>query len=130
MSSIFSDLNVRLNEVDNSDITVITDANAIKQSLIRLFNTEEGEIANFRIYGLPIKNFLHYPLNINTGTEIYDIIVQKINYFEQRVNVMSDLCEIIIDYTSSAIKIIMVVQIKSTGEILVLPTLSIIIKNG
>ena len=45
---INSDLNVRLQEVNPQDTTVIVDKEAVMQSIYRLWGTEEGEIPYYK----------------------------------------------------------------------------------
>ena len=62
VSYIFSDLNVRDEFVTDSKAVMIYDSTDIIQSVWRLLTTEEGEIPNFRNYGLDVKRYCQYPL--------------------------------------------------------------------
>ena len=57
VKTIYLDLNVRLDNVDNTDTMTIPDSKAVKQSLWRLLNTKEGEIPYYRSYGLDLEQF-------------------------------------------------------------------------
>ena len=59
---INSDLNVRLSQVNDKDVAIIVDKEAILQSIYRLLNTEEGEIPFYRSYGINLRQFLQKPL--------------------------------------------------------------------
>lgn len=122
---IYTDLNVRLPEVNSSDITVINDSQAIKQSLIRLTTIEEGEIYNFREYGLALKRYVHYPLIQSTADEIESHIKTKIARFETRVSIRDDLTTMVADYDNNIIEISIAVQIISTGELYLIPPVAV-----
>lgn len=127
LNVVYSDLNTRLSSVDSDDNTVITDSNAIKQSLIRLFKTEEGEIPNYRVYGLSLKKFLHYPLSDETAQDIYDEIEGKVRIFETRATIIDTLSTMTLAYDESSIKADIVAQVNNTGELITLPTLNIVV---
>ena len=84
---IFSDLNVRDEFVSDSTSVLIYDTEDIIQSVWRLLNTEEGEIPNYRNYGINVKQFLQYPLAYETIKDIYDYVKGKIETYETRVSV-------------------------------------------
>jgi phage baseplate assembly protein W len=125
MTYVYTDLNVRLDEVDPNDHMTITDSLAIKQSLIRLLNTREGEIPNYRAYGLNVRKFQQYPLNVNTGNEIFEHIKDKIDAFEKRVVVLDDESILNINYDEGNIGMQIYVQYNNTGEVIVLPNITI-----
>ena len=81
---IFKDLNVRDPYVTDSTDVMIYDSKVIVQSIWRLMNTEEGEIPNFRNYGLNIKQFMQYPLTEETVSSIYNYVKSRIEAFEDR----------------------------------------------
>ena len=72
---IFLDLNTRLSIIEPEDTMVVSDAQAIKQSLWRLFNTKEGEIPYFRGYGIDVEQFCQQPMNQDTAQEINEYIL-------------------------------------------------------
>lgn len=125
MSTLFSDLNVKLAEVNDSDTTIITDSDTIKQSLIRLIFTGEGTVPNFRRYGLDLTKFLHYPINTNTSQEIYEYIIRRIEYFEKRVTRNDNLSKAIFDFENGTINIKITLEVPSTNEIITLPIIPV-----
>lgn len=127
--SIFSDINLRIDDVDPKDNITIVDSNVVKQSLIRLVNTQVGEVWNYRIYGLDLKQFIHYPLTEATAIEIESYILDRIGRFEPNVTYRDDASETIIDYGSNYIYFKMAFQINSTGEMIILPTISLVVNQ-
>jgi phage baseplate assembly protein W len=115
--------------VDYSDNIVITDVNVIKQSLIRLVNTEVGEVWDYRAYGLNLKQYLHYPLTDATAREIESYILGRVEKFEPNVTYIDYASEITIDYNNNAIYFKLAYQLNATGEIITLPTISLIVNQ-
>ena len=112
---INSDLNVRLSQVNDKDVAIIVDKEAILQSLYRLFNTEEGEIPFYRSYGLNLRQFLQKPMGEALAKEIHEYVSGKITLYEQRVEVykVNATC----NFANSSVVLQYYVRIKSTGEI-------------
>ena len=117
---IFSDLNVRDEFVTDSRAVVIYDTTDIIQSVWRLLTTEEGEIPNFRNYGLDVKRYMQYPLTEDTVNEIYEYVRGKIETYETRVNVLR--ADVSINFEQGRISYNFLLELKSTGEIIKIPT--------
>jgi len=122
--SIFSDINLRIDQVDNTDSIAIYDTNVVKQSLIALVSTEVNEIWNMRPFGLNLKQFMHYPLIDVTAFEIETYITGKIAKFETSVTYLDYASQAIFDYNSNSIHFNLAYKINLTGEIIVLPTIT------
>ena len=120
---INSDLNVRLSQVNDKDVTVIVDKDAILQSLYRLFNTEVGEIPNYRGYGLDLKQFIQKPLGKALAQEINEYVSSKINMYEQRVEIYQ--VNAVSNFETASVILQYYVRIKTTGEIVGLEPLVI-----
>ena len=120
VSYIFSDLNVRDEFVTDSKAVMIYDSTDIIQSVWRLLTTEEGEIPNFRNYGLDVKRYCQYPLTEETIEEIYRYVKGKINTYEARVNVVK--AKVDVDFDSGLIFYNFILEIKATGETITIPT--------
>ena len=120
VSYIFSDLNVRDEFVTDSKAVMIYDSTDIVQSVWRLLTTEEGEIPNFRDYGLGIKQFLQYPLTEDTINLIYNYVKGKIERYEGRVDVIR--ADVRIDFENEIVSYSYVLRIKATGELVKIPT--------
>ena len=112
---INSDLNVRLQEVNSQDTTVIVDKEAVMQSIYRLWGTEEGEIPYYRGYGMNLKQFLQKPLGPMLASDIKEYVDGKIEAYEQRVEVYK--VNAASDYVSQSVILQYYVRIKTTGEI-------------
>lgn len=120
---INSDLNVRLPQVNDKDVTVIVDRDAILQSLYRLFNTEVGEIPNYRGYGLDLKQFIQKPLGKALAQEINEYVSSRINMYEQRVEIYQ--VNAVSNFETASVILQYYVRIKTTGEIVGLEPLVI-----
>lgn len=123
--SVLSDLSLHLTQVNNSDTVVCTDTQVLKQSLIRLTQTQQGEIYNYRAYGMDIKKWFQYPLTESTAREIESYVIGQISTFQSDVTYIDSASEIIIDYNNNYIKFNLVYQLNLTGEIISLPTISV-----
>ena len=76
---ILQDLNVRDPFVSDSTDFLLYDTKVVVQSIWRLITTEEGEIPNYRVYGLSIKKFCQYPLTQETIQLIYNYLHGQLN---------------------------------------------------
>ena len=119
MAYIFADLNVRDAFVSTSMDTLLYDTKVVVQSVWRLISTEEGEIPNFRGYGLNIKQFVHYPLTEDTIDMIYKYVKGKVQAYEGRADIIS--AQVGVDVLNGVIKMAFVLRVKSTGESVTLP---------
>lgn len=122
-SYIFSDLNVRDSFVSSSLETLLYDSKVVVQSVWRLINTVVGEIPNFRDYGLDIKQFLQFPLNKKTINDIYEYVSTRIEFFEDRAEVLNSVVDV--DFEQGIIFMKFVLRVKSTGEVVSLPLWSV-----
>lgn len=68
-----------------NDVDVSYDLNAVKNSLINLFNTLPGQRFLFPRYGLDLNQFLFLPITVDTGDLIGNLIYNSIVQFEPRV---------------------------------------------
>lgn len=120
---IFKDLNVRDPFVTDSTDVMIYDTKVIVQSIWRLMNTEEGEIPNFRNYGMNIKQFMQYPLTEDTINGIYRYIKGRIEAFEDRAQVIKS--DVDVDFEEGYIFMILYLRMKSTQDVVKLPMFTI-----
>ena len=72
---------------NGTDIMASFDLGAIKNSLQNLFNTLPGQRFLFPEYGLDLNQFLFQPITLNNAEFIGDVILQRIQIYEPRVNV-------------------------------------------
>ena len=117
---VFSDLNVRDPNVSASTEVMLYDTKTVIQGVWRLINTEEGEIPNFRQYGLSIKRFMQYPLNSQTIDGIYNYVKERIEVFETRVEVLKALVDV--SFEKGEIYMSFLLRMRASGEIIQLPT--------
>ena len=117
---VFSDLNVRDPFITSSTDVMIYDTKVVVQGVWRLLNTEEGEIPNFRQYGLSIKRFCQYPLNSETVDGIYNYVKERVEAFETRVEILK--ADVDVDFEQGLISMLFYLRMKASGEIVKLPT--------
>lgn len=123
MPYIFLDLNVRDPFVSSSTETMLEDTKVVVQSVWRLLTTEEGEIPNYRNYGLNIKQFSQYPLNKRTANLIYNYVKERLSAFEQRATIIKGILGA--SYEDGVITMDFYLRVNSTGETVQLPTWSV-----
>lgn len=128
MTYILYDLNVRDPFVSTSSDLMLKDTKVVVQSLWRLLTTEEGEIPNFRSYGLDVKQFSQYPLTPTTAKHIYDYVIERIKVFEPRAKIISATLDA--DINQGMILITMTAQVIPTGEVVQLPTWRISVSSN
>ena len=119
MSYIYLDPNVRDILVSTSTDMMLKDSKVVVQSVWRLLNTEEGEIPNFRNYGLNIKQFMQYPLTDATVNLIYNYVKGRIEAFEVRTEVIKALVDV--DLNVGKIMMSFYIRIIETREVVKLP---------
>lgn len=120
---VFSDLNVRDPFVTNSKEVMIYDTKTVVQSVWRLLNTEEGEIPNFRQYGLSVKRFCQYPLNSQTVDSIYNYVKERVEVFETRAEVVRSNVDV--DFENGVLNMTFFLRMRASGTIVALPTWSV-----
>lgn len=117
---IFADLNARDSFVSPSTETLLYDTKVVVQSIWRLLTTEEGEVPNFRNYGLSLKKYSQYPMTREVVNEIYKYVKVRVETFEPRGEIISS--ELSADFNDGSIGLRFFVRVKSTGEVVKLPT--------
>lgn len=119
-SYIFSDLNVRDEFVSDSTSVMLYDSKDVVQSVWRLLTTEEGEIPNFRNYGLSMKRYCQYPLTADTIQDMYDYVKGKIETYETRVDVIRADADV--NFEQGLVIFDFYLRLKATGEAVKIPT--------
>lgn len=120
---IFQDLNVRDDFVSDSTDILLYDEKVVVQSIWRLLTTEEGEIPNFRVYGLNVKRFMQYPLTKETVNTIYNYVKNRIAAFEERATVVR--ADVDASFNRQIISMAFYVKMNNTGNIIKLPVWNI-----
>lgn len=123
MSYILLDINARDPFVSTSEAMMLEDTKVVVQSVWRLMTTEEGEIPNFREYGLNVKQFSQAPLTRETANNIYLYIKGKITKFEQRATIVH--VDLGASFAEETISITLYIRVNSTGEVVQIPTWTI-----
>lgn len=93
---------------ESNDIKIDYDAEAIRNSLYNLFTTTPGQKLLNPAYGLDLKQYLFYPVSVETAIEIKRQIFTQVSVYEPRVKVenvsitiLEDVNEFDIDITYS-----------------------------
>ena len=78
-----------LNRKDTkTDVKLLYDIEAIKNSIKNIFNTKQGEKILNPTFGLDLGQYLFYPVNGNTAQMIYDTINEQLPVYEPRVDLV------------------------------------------
>ena len=120
---IFQDLNVRDEFVSDSTDILLYDEKVVVQSVWRLITTEEGEIPNFRVYGLNVKKFMHYPLTKDTVNIIYNYVNNRIAAFEDRATVVR--ADVNVSVEQQILSMAFYLKMNTTGNVIKLPVWNI-----
>lgn len=117
---VWQDLNVRDSFVSPSTDFLLYDTKVVVQSIWRLITTEEGEIPNFRVYGLSIKKYCQYPLTKNTIDTIYNYVKDRVTAFEDRGEIVK--ADVNASFEQQTVSYDFYVRVKKTGVVVKLPT--------
>lgn len=125
---IYVDPNARDILVSDSTGAMLYNSKVVVQSVWRLFNTEEGEIPNFRNYGINIKQFLQYPLTDETINTIYNYVKRRVEVFESRAEVIR--ADVDVDFSAGKIFMTFFLRLLNNGEVFKLPTWTVQVSGG
>lgn len=117
---VLQDLNVRDLFVSDSNDTLLYDTKVVVQSIWRLITTEEGEIPNFRVYGLSIKRFCQYPLTQETIQTIYEYVKNRVKAFEERGTIIK--ADVNASFEDQTVSYNFYVRVNMTQDVVKLPT--------
>ena len=116
---VLQDLNVRDEFVTASTDFLLYDEKVIVQSIWRLITTEEGEIPNFRVYGLSIKRFSQYPMTAETINMIYEYVKGRVATFEERGEIVK--ADVDTNFETGEVYMSFYVRIKNSQTVIKLP---------
>ena len=116
---VLQDLNVRDDFVSTSTDFLLYDEKVIVKSIWRLITTEEGEIPNFRVYGLSIKKFSQYPLTAETINMIYEYVKGRVATFEERGEIIK--ADVDTNFETGDIYMSFYVRMKNSQTVVKLP---------
>lgn len=74
---------------NNKDIRVAFDANAIKNSLVNLFNTAPGERFLLPDYGSDLRRYVFEPVSVSMAEQIGGQLYREIRRWEPRVRILN-----------------------------------------
>lgn len=120
---IYVDPNARDILVSDSTSAMLYNSKVVVQSVWRLFNTEEGEIPNFRNYGINVRQFLQYPLTDETISTIYNYVKKRVEIFEPRAQIIR--ADVDIDFSIGKVFMIFFLRMLNNGDVVKLPTWSV-----
>lgn len=116
---VLQDLNARDEFVSTSTDLLLRDEKVIVQSIWRLITTEEGEIPNFRVYGLSIKRFSQYPMTAETINTIYEYVKGRVATFEERGEIVK--ADVDTNFETGEVYMSFYVRIKNSQTVIKLP---------
>ena len=116
---IYRDFNVYDEAVSDSKEVTLEDAKVVIQSLWRLLTTQEGEIPNYREYGLDIKSLTQLPYSTGTINNIYSYVEGKVKRFESGAEIIKADVDGSVD--TGEIYMTFYAKVKATGDIIKLP---------
>ena len=116
---VLQDLNARDEFVSTSTDLLLRDEKVIVQSIWRLITTEEGEIPNFRVYGLSIKRFSQYPMTAETINTIYEYVKGRVATFEERGEIVK--ADVDTNFDTGEVYMSFYVRIKNSQTVIKLP---------
>ena len=117
---ILRDLNAMDEFVSDSTDIYLYDTKVVVQSVWRLITTEEGEIPNFRAYGLSIKKFMQFPLTSETVDTIYNYVKDRVTAFEERAEIIR--ADVDVNPETEEIMYAFYLRVITTGDVVKLPT--------
>ena len=120
---VLQDINVGDEFVSSSTDFLLYDTKVVVQSIWRLITTDEGEIPNFRAYGLSVKKFSQYPLTEETINIIYEYVKSRVSAFESRAEVIR--ADVDADFDKQELYYVFYVRVINTGDIVKIPTWTI-----
>lgn len=98
------------------DIKVAYDLNAIKNSIVNLFNTVPGERILLPDYGCDLRKYLFEPVSESDGLEIGRTIKRSIEKWEPRVAVISITVDVYEDTNEYVITLVLQVPFLGPKE--------------
>ena len=117
--NVLQDINVKDDFVTTSTDFLLYDEKIIVQSIWRLITTEEGEIPNYRVYGLSIKRFSQYPLTPETINTIYEYVKGRVSTFEERGEVVK--ADVDVNIEIGEVYMYFYIRMRNTGRVVKLP---------
>ena len=98
------------------DIKVAYDLNAIKNSIINLFNTIPGQRFLLPDYGCDLRQFLFEPVSESDGLSIGRLIRKNIEKWEPRVTILSINVDVYMDSNEYVITMVLEVPFLARDE--------------
>jgi len=123
MAYVFSDLNARDGFVSSSTDVMLYDTKVVVQEAWRLITTEEGEVPNFRSYGLSLKKYIQYPLTKDTVNTIYNYIKGRVEAFIDRAEILK--ADVDVDFNSGRIFYEFYLRMRASGDVVKLPLFTV-----
>lgn len=89
--SIYSDIDIELEKQTDGDITRDTEFKAIKNSLMNIVNTMKGSRRMLPEFATDLYNLLFEPMDEETARSIGEEIIESIERWEDRVEIIDIL---------------------------------------
>lgn len=111
-SAIYSDLN----QFNPTQSPVLSEVAAINQSLVNILVTRRYERLFNPPVGVDFEEYLFELIDDTTSFEIFQIITQRVEFFEQRVELDYARSEVSPDPENNQYKILLVYRLKNQPE--------------
>ena len=95
------------------DVSIVTNKDAIKQSLISIFNTPKGSRIMLPEFGCDVHSYLFEPYDEITARALATEIQNSFEYFEPRIRIIKIYVELDPDVSSQVYNIEILYEIKN-----------------
>lgn len=104
---LYSDLSNKFDiDPDTGDIKIVTDMDAIKNSIENILNTPLGSRVMLPYFGSRIRNLLFEPIQANLGKLLQVEITSALNTWDDRVKVLGVETQVDVDKNTVAIQVV------------------------
>lgn len=111
----YNDLDLDLKITSTGDISSVSNADSIKQSLNMIVDTARGSRIFFPLFGCRVRSFLFEPLDEETSRRIGEELQNTITSYERRISILN--IDISIDFEKAGYEINIIYKINTTNEV-------------
>lgn len=104
-TAVYSDVDITLNQQTDGDIKRVTEIEAIKNSLRNIVSTMQGSRRMIPEFAIPIHEILFDPIDEDTARIIGERILEGIEFWDDRIEIIGIKIEPIYDFNEYRIKL-------------------------
>lgn len=112
--AIWKDFDINLGKARNGDIKTMYEVDAIKNSLINIMSTMQGQRRMLNEFALPIYGLLFEPMDKQTANSLGSAMLSAIDKWEDRIKV--EHLKIIANYEDQTYDVTLTFSVNSTGD--------------